>query len=146
MMVAEELGCDWSRDPRRDTLPRRPCYAHTAYGAQMTGGSTSTWSEFDRYRQVGAMAREMLVAAAAAQWKVEPADCRAENGFVVAGAQRASYGSLAKAAAGVEAAGHGEAEGPEGLDDPRKADEAPRLARRRSRARRSSGSTCSCRA
>ena len=44
------------------------------------------------------MAREMLVAAAAAQWKVEPADCRAEKGFVVAGAQRASYGSLAKAA------------------------------------------------
>ena len=37
---------------------------------QMTGGSSSTYSELDRYRQVGAMAREMLVAAAAAQWKV----------------------------------------------------------------------------
>ena len=33
---------------------------------QMTGGSTSTWSEFDRYRQAGAAARAMLVQAAAA--------------------------------------------------------------------------------
>ena len=64
----------------------------------MTGGSSSTYSEVDRYRQVGAMAREMLVAAAAAAWKVDPKSCRAENGFVVAGTHRASYGSLAKAA------------------------------------------------
>ena len=28
----------------------------------MTGGSTTTWSEFDRYRQVGAVARTLLVA------------------------------------------------------------------------------------
>ncbi len=97
MMVAEELGCDWSRI-RVETAPAAPVYGHPAYGAQMTGGSTTTWSELDRYRQVGAMAREMLVAAAAAQWKVKPADCRVEKGFVVAGARRASYGSLAKAA------------------------------------------------
>ena len=97
MMVAEELGCDWSKI-RVETAPAAPVYAHTAYGAQMTGGSSSTWSEFDRYRQVGAMAREMLVAAAAAQWKVAPAECRVESGFVVSGSRRASYGSLAKAA------------------------------------------------
>jgi isoquinoline 1-oxidoreductase beta subunit len=99
MMVAEELGCDWAKI-RVEEAPAAPAYAHTAYGAQMTGGSTSTWSEFDRYRQVGAMAREMLVMAAAAQWGVSPADCRAENGFVVAGSRRASFGSLAKAAQG----------------------------------------------
>ena len=97
MMVAEELECDWSKI-RVESAPAAPVYAHTAYGAQMTGGSSSTYSEFDRYRQVGAMAREMLVAAAAAQWKVSPADCRAEKGFVVSGNHRASYGSLAKAA------------------------------------------------
>ncbi len=97
MMVAEELGCDWGKI-RVETAPAAPVYAHPAYGAQMTGGSTTTWSEFDRYRQVGAMAREMLVAAAAAQWKVAPADCRVEKGFVVSGIRRASYGSLAKAA------------------------------------------------
>jgi isoquinoline 1-oxidoreductase beta subunit len=97
MMVAEELGCDWSQI-RVETAPAAPVYAHPAYGAQMTGGSTTTWSEFDRYRQVGAMAREMLVAAAAAQWKVSPADCRVESGFVHSGSRKASYGSLAKAA------------------------------------------------
>ena len=97
MMVAEELGCDWSKI-RVETAPAAPVYAHTAYGVQMTGGSSSTWSEFDRYRQVGAMAREMLVATAAAQWKVAPADCRVESGFVVSGSHRASFGSLAKAA------------------------------------------------
>jgi isoquinoline 1-oxidoreductase subunit beta len=97
MLLAEELGCDWSKI-RVETAPAAPVYAHTGFGAQMTGGSSSTYSEYDRYRQVGAMAREMLVAAAAAEWKVEPKSCRAENGFVISGTRRASYGSLAKAA------------------------------------------------
>ena len=101
MMVAEELECDWSKI-RVEHAPAAPVYAHTGFGAQMTGGSSSTYSEIDRYRQVGAMAREMLVAAAAAQWKVAPAECRAENGFVVSGSRKASYGSLAKAAQGMK--------------------------------------------
>jgi isoquinoline 1-oxidoreductase beta subunit len=47
-----------------------PAYAHTAFGMQMTGGSTGTWSEFDRCRQAGATARAMLVAAAAERFGV----------------------------------------------------------------------------
>ena len=97
MMVAEELECDWSKI-RVEAAPAAPVYAHPAYGMQMTGGSTTTWSELDRYRQVGAMAREMLIAAAAAQWKVDPSACRAERGFVTSGSRKASYGALAKAA------------------------------------------------
>jgi len=97
MLLAEELECDWSKI-RVETAPAAPVYAHTGFGAQMTGGSSSTYSEVDRYRQVGAMAREMLVAAAAARWQVDPRTCRAENGFVVSGTRRASFGSLAKAA------------------------------------------------
>ncbi|MFY9551490.1 MAG: xanthine dehydrogenase family protein molybdopterin-binding subunit [Thermoanaerobaculia bacterium] len=97
MMVAEELECGW-KNIRVEHAPAAPVYAHTSYHIQMTGGSTSTWSEYDRYRQVGAMAREMLVAAAAAQWKVDPSACRAENGLVIAGERKASFGSLAKAA------------------------------------------------
>jgi isoquinoline 1-oxidoreductase subunit beta len=65
----------------------------------MTGGSMTTWSELDRYRQVGAVARTLLVQAAAAQWGVSPGDCRTEKGFVLCGDRRASYGSLADAAA-----------------------------------------------
>src|SRR5438132_2683545 len=71
VLVAEELECDWSK-VRVEHAPAAPVYAHPAFGMQMTGGSTSSWSEFDRYRTVGAMARAMLVRAAAAQWKTDP--------------------------------------------------------------------------
>ena len=99
MLIAEELGCDWSK-MRVEHAPAAPVYAHTAFGMQMTGGSTSTWSEFERYRQVGAMARDMLVRAAAEEWKIDAAKCRAENGFVVGAGQgkKLSFGKLASAA------------------------------------------------
>src|SRR5438105_14357043 len=97
MLIAEELDCDWSKI-RVEHAPAAPVYAHTAFGMQMTGGSTTTWSEFDRYRTAGAMAREMLVRAAAAKWKVSPATLRTENGFVVHGNDKISYGQLALAA------------------------------------------------
>ena len=37
---------------------------------QLTGGSSGTTSSWDRYREAGARARAMLVAAAAAEWGV----------------------------------------------------------------------------
>ena len=97
MLLAEELGCDWAK-VRVEHAPAAPAYFHTAYGMQMTGGSTTTWSEFDRYRQAGALAREMLIAAAAEQWKADPSTCRIENGYVVGGAGKLSFGKLAGAA------------------------------------------------
>jgi isoquinoline 1-oxidoreductase beta subunit len=98
MLVNEELDADWSRF-RIEHAPAAPVYHSTVFPIQMTGGSTTTWSEFDRYRQVGAVARTLLVSAAAAQWNVKPGDCKTEKGFVICGAKRASYGSLAEAAA-----------------------------------------------
>ena len=97
MLIAEELGCDWSKI-RVEHAPAAPVYAHTMFGMQMTGGSSSTWSEFDRYRQAGAIARDMLVRAAAAQWKVPPSRCRVESGHVIAGKRRLGFGALAEAA------------------------------------------------
>src|SRR5512139_3073253 len=87
MLIAEELDADWSR-VRVEHAPAAPVYAHTAFGAQLTGGSTTTWSEFDRYRQVGAMARDMLVRAAAERWKVDPRQLRAEKGHVWKGKEK----------------------------------------------------------
>src|SRR5258708_14331559 len=101
MLVNEELDADWGRF-RVEHAPAAPAYHHTAFGIQMTGGSTTTWSEFDRYRQVGAVTRSLLVAAAAAPWGAAPDACRTEKGFVLAGGaggRRARYGSLAAAAA-----------------------------------------------
>ncbi len=98
MLIAEELDADWSRI-RVEHAPAASVYAHTAFGMQMTGGSSSTWSEFERCRQAGATARALLVQAAAQRFGVKPGDCRTENGVVIAGNQSARYGELAGAAA-----------------------------------------------
>ena len=97
MLIAEELECDWSK-VRPEHAPAAPVYAHPALGVQVTGTSSSTYGEFDRYRTVGAIAKDMLVRAAAATWKVSPASCLAANGFVTHGKDRLSYGQLAEAA------------------------------------------------
>ena len=97
MLLAEELGVD----PRRVRVVQAPpdaVYINTMLGAQITGGSTSIREAWMPLRHAGATARVMLVSAAAAQWNVPAADCRAENGVVVHGQRRATYGSLADAA------------------------------------------------
>jgi isoquinoline 1-oxidoreductase beta subunit len=99
MLVNEELEADWSKI-RVESAPVDAAYNHTAFGMQMTGGSTSVWSEYDRLRQMGASAREMLIAAAAKQWGVKPSACRAEDGKVIHKSGKSlSYGKLAKRAA-----------------------------------------------
>ena len=100
MFVAEELEADWSK-VRYEPAPVDPAYNHTVFGMQMTGGSTSTASEWDRMRKAGATARVMLVAAAAQQWTVDVQSLKAEKSFVIhtASGRRASYGALAEAAA-----------------------------------------------
>ncbi len=99
MLVNEELEADWTK-VRLEAAPVDPAYNHTAFGMQMTGGSSSVWSEYDRLRQMGAAAREMLIAAAAKQWKVDPGSCRALTGKVVHSSGKSlTYGKLAKKAA-----------------------------------------------
>jgi isoquinoline 1-oxidoreductase beta subunit len=95
VLVAEELEADWSR------VRVVQADAEAKYGNMMTGGSSSVRRSWIPLRQAGAAAREMLVAAAARRWKVEPASCRAEQGAVVhaASGRRLGYGALAAAAA-----------------------------------------------
>lgn len=99
MILAEELDADWKK-VRFEAAPVDPAYDHTAFGIQMTGGSTSTCSEWERLRKCGATARAMLVAAAAETWSVEPDSCRTETGEVIhdGSGQRLSYGKLAEKA------------------------------------------------
>lgn len=99
MLVAEELDADWSK-VRVEAAPVAPAYNHTLWGMQATGGSTSTWTEWERLRQAGAMVRAMLIAAAAETWKVDPASCRTEKGHVIhtPSRRRLSYGRLAEKA------------------------------------------------
>lgn len=102
MVVAEELDCDWAK-VRVESAPNAQVYANNAFGIQGTGGSTSTLESFGQMREAGAMARAMLVNAAAQQWKVDPSSCRTENGMVISGSHKARYGELADAAAKLKA-------------------------------------------
>jgi len=95
MLVAEELGADWSK-VRVVQAPVHP----DRYGFMGTGGSTSVQDSWDDLRKAGATAREMLVAAAAKLWRVEPGACRAECGEIVhAGGRRQRFGDLSTLAA-----------------------------------------------
>ena len=101
MLIAEELDADWSKI-KVEHASAAPEYAHTAYGIQITGGSSTTWSEFDRYRQAGALTRALLVSAAAAELGVPAESIKTENGFAISGDKKISYGDLAEAAAKLE--------------------------------------------
>jgi isoquinoline 1-oxidoreductase beta subunit len=99
MLLAEELECDWTKI-RAELAPAAPVYAHSAFGMQITGGSSSVSNSWEQLRTVGAMARTMLVTAAANRWKVNASQCRAANGTVTGpGGKKASYGELAEEAA-----------------------------------------------
>lgn len=95
MLIAEELDADWTTIDVANG-PAAPAYGVAAFGGmQLTGGSTSTATEFDRYRQAGAAARQMLVQAAAARFGVPVSAVTTKNGEAIAGTQRARYGALA---------------------------------------------------
>ncbi|NUU36456.1 xanthine dehydrogenase family protein molybdopterin-binding subunit [Pseudomonas sp. C2B4] len=96
MLIAEELDADWSKIRVEHSPASAKDYGLAGFGGmQITGGSTSTWMEFDRYRQAGAAARLMLIEAAAKRFNVAPSAIRTESGVVIAGDQRATYGELA---------------------------------------------------
>ena len=101
MLIAEELDADWSKI-KVEHASAAPEYAHTAYGIQITGGSSTTWSEFDRYRQAGALTRALLINAAATELGVAADTLKTENGFVISADKKISYGELAEAAAKLE--------------------------------------------
>ncbi|MGC4071403.1 MAG: xanthine dehydrogenase family protein molybdopterin-binding subunit [Nibricoccus sp.] len=100
MLVAEELDADWSK-VRTEFAPVDPAYNHAAFGIQMTGGSSSTWSEYERLRTAGATARALLVQAAAEEWKIPAAELRTENGCVIheGSGKKIAYGDLVERAA-----------------------------------------------
>lgn len=99
MMLAEELDADWSQ-VHVEQAPADVAYNNPMFGMQATGGSTTVRAHFQPMRQAGAAARQMLLQAAAAQWKVDVASLTTDKSVVSGpGGKRATYGSLAAAAA-----------------------------------------------
>ena len=94
LAVAEEMDLDWSKI---EVVTAQP---GPDFKGMQTGGSTSVSGTWTPLRKAAATAREMLKAAAAAQWKIGADQCRTENGFVVGpGGKQLGYGDLAEAAA-----------------------------------------------
>src|SRR5271166_1918898 len=82
MILAEELDLDW-KTIKTEFAPAAPQYFNPVFGLQGTGGSTSVRGSWEPLAKAGAAAREMLIAAAAKKWNVEPGACRTENSAVV---------------------------------------------------------------
>jgi len=87
-LVAEELDADWSQ-MRASHAPSNPVlYKNLAFGMQGTGGSTAIANSFIQMRQVGAAAREMLVAAAAEAWQVPAGEITVDKGVIKHGTDK----------------------------------------------------------
>ncbi|MDZ7876904.1 MAG: molybdopterin cofactor-binding domain-containing protein [Saprospiraceae bacterium] len=96
MTVAEELDVDWTKVK----VEQAPLDA-ARFERQVAGGSGSTPHSWKRLRQAGATARQMLVEAAANQWKVPMSECSTDKGVVLhkTSGKTLTYGELALEAA-----------------------------------------------
>ena len=97
MLIAEELGVELEQVKVEHSPPNDALYGMPALAGQITGGSTSTRSSYLVLRQAGAVARTLLVAAAATRWKVDPATCSVRRGAVwhAASGLTLGFGALA---------------------------------------------------
>jgi isoquinoline 1-oxidoreductase beta subunit len=102
MLIAEELEVDLSQVRLEHAPPNEKLYGNPLLGGiQATGNSNAIRASWQPLRQAGAVARTMLVAAAAKRWNVDPASCRAQSGEVLhaPSGRRIKYGELTADAA-----------------------------------------------
>jgi isoquinoline 1-oxidoreductase beta subunit len=97
-LVADELGAAWE-DVAVVPAPASPVYRNPMRDGRVTAGATSVRAFEAPLRRAGATARDLLVRAAAKNWRVEAAECTAAGGFVSHEAKRIGFGKLAVAAA-----------------------------------------------
>jgi isoquinoline 1-oxidoreductase beta subunit len=96
MLIAEELEVGLDQVQVLPAPPNEELYKQPLLQSQTTGGSTSIRATWTPLRQAGAMARTLLVGAAAARWKVDASECTAVRGVVSHSGGRfsATYGDL----------------------------------------------------
>jgi isoquinoline 1-oxidoreductase beta subunit len=100
-LVAEELDCDWMKVSAEFASPNANLRRNRVWGSMATGGSQGVRSSQDYVRKAGAAARQMLIAAAAAEWRVRASECAADKGVITHGPtkRRLRYGQVAAQAA-----------------------------------------------
>jgi isoquinoline 1-oxidoreductase subunit beta len=104
MLIAEELEVDLGQVQLEHAPPNEKLYGNPLLaGVQATGNSNAIRAAWQPLRQAGAIARTMLVSAAAKRWNVDPATCRTQSGEVLhtPTSKRIKYGELAADAARV---------------------------------------------
>lgn len=100
-LVAEELDADWSQIHPEGAPADATRYNNLSWGKmQGTGGSSAIANSYEQMRLAGATARAMLVAAAAAQWRVDSNEIHVDRGVVnhAASGRSATFGELADTA------------------------------------------------
>ncbi|MDR7295204.1 isoquinoline 1-oxidoreductase beta subunit [Pelomonas aquatica] len=98
-LVAEELECDWTRVKTEYPTPGQNLARNRAWGSMSTGGSRGVRESHEYVRKGGALARALLIQAAANQWDVPVVACTTAAGWVQHAGKRLSYGQLAAEAA-----------------------------------------------
>ena len=100
-LVAEELECDWKKVTTESITPGQNLARKRVWGEMGTGGSRGIRTSEDYVRRGGAVARTMLLQAAAEQWSVPVGEVRVSDGVIThaASARRTTYGKVAEAAA-----------------------------------------------
>ncbi len=102
MLIAEELEVDLKQVRLEHAPPDEHLYGNPLLaGIQATGNSNAIRAAWQPLREAGAVARTMLVSAAAKRWYVDPTSCRAQRGEVLhpASGRSVKYGELAADAA-----------------------------------------------
>ena len=103
-LIAEELGVTMDQIDYEFAPSNPEVYNNLLFGPfQGTGGSTAMANSWMQYRQAGAAARQMLIAAAAKEWGVDAASLDIVDGLVSGGGKSAPLGNFVVAAAGMEA-------------------------------------------
>ncbi len=100
-LVAEELECDWDRIITEYPTPGENRARDRVWGSFSTGGSRGIRDSHRYVRKGGAVAREMLLQAAAERWEVPKGECRAANSVIThqPSGRTVTYGQVAEAAA-----------------------------------------------
>jgi len=103
-LVAEELQCDWSKVKTEFPSAGTNLARKRVWGDMSTGGSRGIRTSHEYVRKGGAAAREMLIQAAANEWKVPASECSAANSIIThrPSGRTLSYGKVAEAAARLE--------------------------------------------
>ncbi|MBC7995320.1 MAG: xanthine dehydrogenase family protein molybdopterin-binding subunit, partial [Rhizobacter sp.] len=100
-LVAEELDCNWAKVKTEYPTPGQNLARKRVWGNFSTGGSRGIRESHEYVRKGGAIARTMLVQAAADEWKVPSAECSAAASVIThnPSGRKTSYGKVALAAA-----------------------------------------------